>query len=318
MPVIRVFPKRSVTRPATTRTVGAVLPSRSADFYTRRRCAQYGHKVAGTPPVLARPDMPETARESLFPKSRPDLMPIGQGLRTIVLAGAALAVLSQPAVSQTPWQPEERRASFSAGTLRRLPPVFVAEGPAVHLIEAVGQRAESLQDAWSAALAVDRHLRAAGHQITAAEHGLSGAEASRWPSVLAEGSYAVHDNERSFRFDLDVPGVVLPTTFSYTQREGVLFEARATLPLYTSGRIPGAIDAAAAELGATEADRRRIELDLKMAVAERYVATLRARRDVQVAQSTSKSLSAHAKDVEILAVHLHPDISALNHFYMSV
>jgi outer membrane protein TolC len=78
----------------------------------------------------------------------------------------------------------------------------------------------------------------------------------------------------------------------------VTSEARVSVPIYTGGRISSAIDAATATIAARQADAATLSLDVKLAVAERYVAVLRAESALAVASSNVDSLTAHARDVE--------------------
>ena len=73
-----------------------------------------------------------------------------------------------------------------------------------------------------------------------------------------------------------------------------------TQPLYTSGRISSGIAAAESQVSANRDDLRRTVLDVKMNVAEYYVAVLSATKFLQVAQSKVSSLTAHLRDVSSL------------------
>ena len=109
---------------------------------------------------------------------------------------------------------------------------------------------------------------------------------------LAPPSRRSRSFSRAFRFH--------PRTFPYEQRDN--FAARATidLPLYTGGRIEHGIAAAEADRAALALDAEDALMDLKMRVAEVYVTVLRAQRDVELTESTIRSLESHARDVEVL------------------
>ena len=76
------------------------------------------------------------------------------------------------------------------------------------------------------------------------------------------------------------------------------FHATVTQPLYTAGKIDSQIAAAGAEVSADRSEVDRTRLDVKMAVAELYVAVLRSKRVAEVAMSKVTSLKAHAQDVD--------------------
>ena len=76
--------------------------------------------------------------------------------------------------------------------------------------------------------------------------------------------------------------------------------ADASVPLLTSGKISGAIGAAAAGARGALALESRSTADLKLAVTEAYLAVFRARRALNVADSNDASLRAHSDDVQVM------------------
>ena len=70
------------------------------------------------------------------------------------------------------------------------------------------------------------------------------------------------------------------------------------MPLWTSGRIRGAIGAADASARGAGAQETRSAADLKLAVTEAYIEVFRARKALAVAESNVASLAAHASDVQ--------------------
>jgi len=184
--------------------------------------------------------------------------------------------------------------------VRRLPAVSVESSLAAS--DAVADRPETLQQAWAAALAADQGLESKRRGVSSAEESMYLARAQRWPIVDLEGSYVARTAEPAFTFDLgELP---IPTNvFRYAQSENAAFRAKMEVPLYTSGHIRHAIDAAAAEVASATLEVEKSTSDLKMQVAEEYVTVLRAQRDVEVTESTVASLEAHARDVEMLFNH---------------
>ncbi len=76
--------------------------------------------------------------------------------------------------------------------------------------------------------------------------------------------------------------------------------ADVSVPVWTSGKISGSIGAAAAGARGASAQEMRSTADLKLAVAESYIAVFRARQALQVAESNVASLNAHNDDVQVL------------------
>lgn len=162
---------------------------------------------------------------------------------------------------------------------------------------------ESLEQAWAVALSIDPGLEASRWQSSAAQRGLNAARAEKLPSVSARASYAVFDNPLTLIAPIPAVGPIPPGTaasVTANQREFFLGGVRLTQPLYTFGRIDGVIDSAGAEVNAAVANEQRTELDVKLQVAAAYVAVLKAKRMVEVAEANVTSLTAHERDVQNL------------------
>ncbi len=158
-------------------------------------------------------------------------------------------------------------------------------------------RAESLADAWQMALQSDATLAATRSDREAAEADHAAARRQRWPALDLNGAYTQFDNAPMLQ--IDMPGAQLQAPL--WKHDGyAMAGADLSVPLWTSGRISGAVGAAAA--GAREAAAREMlgASDLKLAVAESYVAVIRARKTLEVAQSSVRSLTGHANDVQIM------------------
>ncbi|MFO7287389.1 MAG: TolC family protein [Gammaproteobacteria bacterium] len=155
--------------------------------------------------------------------------------------------------------------------------------------------AETLDDAWRAALEADLSLAAARSRVAAAEADVDGARAERKPVVSANVN--AFELDRAPSFDFAAAGMPLEMPLLDGSRL-VLAGAGVTLPLYTAGRIGAGVRAAEAqrdaELGAAEALTRQT----KLAVAERYVGVLRAESGVAVSERLVESLAAHLREVE--------------------
>ncbi len=155
-------------------------------------------------------------------------------------------------------------------------------------------RAEDLAQAWRAALAADKRLRAARSVTDSAAETLAAAQASRLPSLTLESGYTALNEAPAVKVDLPpLPATQLPLA----DDKSVSYKARVAVPVYTSGRISRRIDAARAGLGAVQADEARTAADLKLEVARSYVNALRTEHGVAVAEQNVTSLEAHARDV---------------------
>jgi outer membrane protein len=163
-------------------------------------------------------------------------------------------------------------------------------------------RAEGLGDAWEAAMAVDRQLDAERWNASAARQKLRAARAQRGFGVDLDASYMLRSDETAMRLHLPGPP---PATYlaPLAQDHGVGARAAVDLPLYTSGRIDRAIDAASAEVTAAALQVEDARADLKMQVAEAFVAVLRAQQELAVRRTAVRSLDAHLAVVDMRHRH---------------
>ncbi len=162
------------------------------------------------------------------------------------------------------------------------------------LLITVPSVAESLQQAWETALVADRGLRASRENTAAAANLLEAAKSARLPNVALEAGYTALDNPPTFKAEFFGQSVQMPLA----ERNSTAYKAMATLPIYTGGRIERGIDAAAAAHDATKLGETGDAQNLKLRVADAYVAVLRTEQLLKVAASHVESLEAHARDVE--------------------
>jgi outer membrane protein TolC len=149
---------------------------------------------------------------------------------------------------------------------------------------------ETLQDAWRIALENDDRIKAGGWDVSAADHDRAAACAESCPSVNVGGNALALSSQLAITSP--VGGVPV------FGQGSVGFHATVTQPIYTAGRIGSEVAAAGAEASANRADVERTKLDVKMNVAEAYVAVLRGKRVVDVTRSKVNSLKAHLQDVD--------------------
>ncbi|HLZ97960.1 MAG TPA: TolC family protein [Steroidobacteraceae bacterium] len=164
------------------------------------------------------------------------------------------------------------------------------------LIPWVGH-AESLADAWAMALRSDGALAAAHSELAAAEAERSAALRQRWPSLDLNGNYT--RLLPAPQLDIATPaGRLLAPIW---QHDGYAAAgADLSVPVWTSGRTGGAIGAAAAGARGAAAQEAGSTAEVKLAVAEAYIAVFRARRALAVAESNVASLKAHHDDVQVM------------------
>ncbi len=163
-------------------------------------------------------------------------------------------------------------------------------------------RAESLQDAWNAALAANQGLQATRTGTAAAQRSLAAAKAERTPTVNTLNAYTWLNNSPTFKSSLPLPGSSTPLNISlpFLNREFFFTSTLMTIPIYTGGRIFGGIDAAGAQAGAARAEECTAALDLKFEVTQAYLNVLRVEKLLNLARTSVSSLQAHERDVSNL------------------
>ncbi len=163
--------------------------------------------------------------------------------------------------------------------------------------EALAEPAETLDDAWMIAFRAADRVAAARFSVAEAESLRCAATAERWPDLGVSAQYRVRQDERSLVVDRSTIGLP-PLGLPFAQSEAFGFRSAVTLPLYTSGRISSQIDAAESWVQAARSTVAMEQSQLRIQVAEEYLAVLRAQSEVDVAHSTIRSLEAHADEVE--------------------
>jgi outer membrane protein TolC len=89
----------------------------------------------------------------------------------------------------------------------------------------------------------------------------------------------------------------MPSQLPFMNQNSIGGQAMVSQPIYTFGRITHGIHAAEEGVQAHQAEVNRTELDVKMNVADLYVAVLRTARLGEAAESKVVSLTAHNKNV---------------------
>ena len=172
--------------------------------------------------------------------------------------------------------------------------VFVLSAFFMSSLPASGVFAETLNDAWNTALTVDHRLQASRKMTESSQLALSAAKSARLPSLSVESAYTILNHAPTTVVDFPNQPV---REFPVSEDKSFSYSTTASLPLFTSGRVSSSIDAANAALSASRQEETKTALDIKLGVAEAYVASLRAKRGIEVAESAVSSLESHAKDV---------------------
>ncbi len=156
---------------------------------------------------------------------------------------------------------------------------------------------ETLADAWRMALQNDASLGAARSDVEAALADRNAALRSRLPVVDANGSYTQFKSAPAL--DVATAGGALQAPI--WRHDGYAAgSVDVSVPIWTSGRLSGAVGAANAGLDGARAQQSRSTADVKLAVVESYIAVFRARRLLAVAESNVASLRANAEDIGVM------------------
>ena len=178
---------------------------------------------------------------------------------------------------------------------------FVILSISVLMAVPFGVHSETLDDAWRIAMENDFRLKAQRKTTEAAAKSLEAARSARFPNLKIKTGYTVFDNQSYMvvhgkELPVDVLGAKVPVT----EDKNFSCQAYVSLPLYAGGMITSGIGAAQSGLKAATADEEVAVQNLKMMVAEKYIAVLRSMRAVEVAKSRVESLTAHSMDVKNL------------------
>jgi len=154
--------------------------------------------------------------------------------------------------------------------------------------------AETLEDGWGRALSADNRLLAAKKNVEYSARMLDASKALRFPSLTVDSSYTLLNHSPAAA----VENPLLPfNQIPMSEDKSFSYTTSVSLPLFTSGRISSSIDAAGSSLNAERHNEKTTVLDLKLNVADAYIAVLRVRHLVEVAESNVNSLVSYTRDV---------------------
>jgi outer membrane protein len=155
-------------------------------------------------------------------------------------------------------------------------------------------RAETLDEAWQAALAADGRLAAATSRSMASDAALAAARAERLPTLTAAAATSSWRDTPAFDFG----GIGMPAVQPLFSGDALnAASAQVSVPVYAGGRITANVTAAAAERDGQARSVDIVRQDLRLAVAAAYIGVLRAASALEVARGNVASLSAHERDV---------------------
>jgi outer membrane protein TolC len=178
---------------------------------------------------------------------------------------------------------------------RRLLDALRATTTVALALAAEAASAETLEEAWQAAVAADGRLAAAEARYAASHSALAAARAERLPSVTVTTATSLWRDTPAFDFSAaGLPGA-LPLFGGETLNTAT---AEVSVPLYTGGALAAGETAAAAARDGRSRLTDGVRQDLLLGVADAYVGVLRTQSALDVARSTSAGLAAHARDVE--------------------
>ncbi|MDO5552761.1 MAG: TolC family protein [Planctomycetia bacterium] len=159
---------------------------------------------------------------------------------------------------------------------------------------------ETLDAAWTRALALSRDLQSKSLQTDAARWNTKAARGLALPKI-SNTTAAVSMEEQPY-FHSTIPGLSPPggIPMPIAEDEYVASVTTLTVPLYLGGRVRGMIDSANALTKALASGEKIGEQELKYQVTETYFLVLRVRRVLEVAEEAASTLARHEHDAQRL------------------
>jgi len=164
---------------------------------------------------------------------------------------------------------------------------------AVLLALSLPATAETLAEAWAEALVSHSQIAAATAEREAATIDVERARTARLPRLGVSSAFTQLDTAPGFSFGNGaMTGPIFDNDNFFTAN------AQVSLPLYAGGGISSGIAAAESMERAADGQVDTVTQDIRLSVAEHYVAVLRAESAVDVATSTVTSLATHTNDTK--------------------
>jgi outer membrane protein len=157
--------------------------------------------------------------------------------------------------------------------------------------------AETMQQAWDIALQRDHYFAASQQKELAANHQLASVQANHLPKVSLDAGYMRTESEPSAKVNIPALPFLKGASLPFAQ-DGAYFGGVAlSAPVYTGGKISAGVAAAQAQADAAQARTSQSKSELKLAVAQSYIAVLRASHAQEVAKSHITAVGKHVSDV---------------------
>ena len=153
--------------------------------------------------------------------------------------------------------------------------------------------AETLEQAFAEALNQNQRILAAKANSEASEQQLYAAQGQRLPQLYVSTGYTQLSETPAIQTEVNGQ----PAEFAASQAGSANAQAIVSMPVFTSGRISHSIEAAEAAKVAMRHNEVTTALNIKLQVADAFIAIFRAQKGLLVAQSHVNSLNAHVKDV---------------------
>ncbi len=160
--------------------------------------------------------------------------------------------------------------------------------------------AENLEQVWNIALQRNHVLAASQQKELSAQHQLASAQANYLPRLSLESGYMRTESEPAAKVNIPALPMLKGTTLPFAQESSYFGGLSISAPLYTSGKIASGVEAAQAQSEASLARTQLTRSDLKLAIAQSYIAVLRAEHAVNVSNSHIAAVSKHVDDVQAL------------------
>lgn len=159
-----------------------------------------------------------------------------------------------------------------------------------------GACAESLDDAWELALDSSHRLVSVRQAALAARSQVSAAEGARLPSLGVSASATALNSTPAIQASFGQT----QAAFEFMENSFYQYQTTAGVPIFTGGKITGAINATKADYRSAQAQSETTKQELKIDVANTYIQVLRAQQNLRVASRTVKSLGWHLLDADNL------------------
>ena len=156
-----------------------------------------------------------------------------------------------------------------------------------------GIAAETLQQAFAEALNQNQRILAAKSNSIASEQQLFAAQGQRLPQLNVSTGYTQLSETPAIQTEVNGN----PAAFAANQAGSANAQVIVSVPVFTSGRISHSIEAAEAAKVAMQHNEVTTALNIKLQVANAFIAIFRAQKGLLVAQSHVNSLNSHVNDV---------------------